>query len=121
MTAPLSPAQAEHLARIEAAPDAEESLRERVARAMCGQPASVHWRPRRVHGDAGGYYGLNLDAARRLADAAIAVICTPATDAPAGWSAAHEWQCPSCGATTRARMADHAAPAAAADTQGGGR
>lgn len=48
----------------------------------------------------------------------LAALTADAATAPqvdtAGTVERHEWQCPSCGATTRARMADHA-PASTAD------
>ena len=67
--------QAAKVAEFEAAPDAEESLRERVARALFEEPVCAPWRSRRLHdGPMGGTYGLDMREARRLADVALAVI-----------------------------------------------
>lgn len=45
---------------------------------------------------------LPLEDARELVDIVVAAL-----SAAPGQEPAHEWNCPSCGATTRARMADH--------------
>jgi hypothetical protein len=64
-----APEITDRIAAIEAAPDAEESLRERVARAIC-EADKDDWVDLSDFGQ-----GCYLD----LADAAIAVITTPVT------------------------------------------
>lgn len=81
MTSPAD-VHAAKLATIEAADDAPEALRERVARALWEIDADLFgW----CDWEVGPDWARGLE--RRRADAAIATICTPVEGAPAGCGA----------------------------------
>lgn len=81
MTAPFTAAEQAQVDAWEAAAYAEESVRERMARAMfdAANPISSEF-PDYWHRVSGGEQ--TRDAYRRLADAALAVIRTPVEEGP---------------------------------------
>ena len=72
---PLTDAEQQRLADMEARPEADEALRERVARAIHGTEVEIVGAPVVSLTSSSG--PLSLLSAREIADAAIAVIRTP--------------------------------------------